>query len=231
MTRAKARRPRALAALCERHAPRVEKLALHLLRDPEDARDAAQESLAKLVVRVRQFRGESQFSTWLHRLVVNTCKDFAQAKHARRTEPLVEDVRAGARRRPGRGGRPPPRRGASSAAASPSCRAPQATVVALKDAFDLGFAEISAATGLPVGTAKCYAHRGRRRRLRERLVRHEHALLGKAEIEAILPHRDPFLLVDEVLELVPGERVVARQDGHRGGLRRATFRATRSCRA
>jgi 3-hydroxyacyl-[acyl-carrier-protein] dehydratase len=34
--------------------------------------------------------------------------------------------------------------------------------------------------------------------------------LGRAEIEAILPHRDPFLLVDEVLELVPGERVVAR---------------------
>ncbi len=35
--------------------------------------------------------------------------------------------------------------------------------------------------------------------------------LGRAEIEAILPHRDPFLLVDEVLELVPGERVVARR--------------------
>jgi 3-hydroxyacyl-[acyl-carrier-protein] dehydratase len=37
------------------------------------------------------------------------------------------------------------------------------------------------------------------------------ALLGKAEIEEILPHRDPFLLVDEVVELVPGERVVARK--------------------
>jgi 3-hydroxyacyl-[acyl-carrier-protein] dehydratase len=35
--------------------------------------------------------------------------------------------------------------------------------------------------------------------------------LGKTEIEAILPHRDPFLLVDEVLELVPGEKVVARK--------------------
>jgi len=35
--------------------------------------------------------------------------------------------------------------------------------------------------------------------------------LGKREIEEILPHRDPFLLVDEVLELVPGERVVARR--------------------
>ena len=34
---------------------------------------------------------------------------------------------------------------------------------------------------------------------------------GKAQIEAILPHRDPFLLLDEVLELVPGERVVARK--------------------
>jgi 3-hydroxyacyl-[acyl-carrier-protein] dehydratase len=33
--------------------------------------------------------------------------------------------------------------------------------------------------------------------------------LGRADIEAILPHRPPFLLVDEVVELVPGERVVA----------------------
>ena len=35
--------------------------------------------------------------------------------------------------------------------------------------------------------------------------------LGKAEIEAILPHREPFLLIDEVVELEPGERVVARK--------------------
>ena len=35
--------------------------------------------------------------------------------------------------------------------------------------------------------------------------------LGKAEIEEILPHRDPFLLLDEVVELDPGERVVARK--------------------
>ena len=35
--------------------------------------------------------------------------------------------------------------------------------------------------------------------------------LGREEIEAILPHRDPFLLLDEVLELEPGEHVVARK--------------------
>jgi 3-hydroxyacyl-[acyl-carrier-protein] dehydratase len=33
--------------------------------------------------------------------------------------------------------------------------------------------------------------------------------MDKAAIEAVLPHRDPMLLVDEVLELEPGERVVA----------------------
>ena len=37
------------------------------------------------------------------------------------------------------------------------------------------------------------------------------APFGRAEIESILPHRPPFLLVDEVLELDPGSRVVARK--------------------
>ena len=35
--------------------------------------------------------------------------------------------------------------------------------------------------------------------------------LGRREIEEILPHRDPFLLIDEVVELEPGARVVARK--------------------
>ena len=35
--------------------------------------------------------------------------------------------------------------------------------------------------------------------------------LGRSEIEAILPHRAPFLLIDEVVELEPGSRVVARK--------------------
>ena len=35
--------------------------------------------------------------------------------------------------------------------------------------------------------------------------------LGRTEIEAILPHRPPFLLIDEVVELEPGARVVARK--------------------
>jgi 3-hydroxyacyl-[acyl-carrier-protein] dehydratase len=38
-----------------------------------------------------------------------------------------------------------------------------------------------------------------------------HAPFGRAQIEEILPHREPFLLIDEVLELERGERVVARK--------------------
>src|SRR5437016_6712134 len=92
--RAKDGDARALEALCERHAPRVEKLAGHLLRDPEDARDAAQEALTKLCTRIGQFRGESQFSTWLHRLTMNACSDVAKRQSARACEPLLEDRRA-----------------------------------------------------------------------------------------------------------------------------------------
>src|ERR687884_1577102 len=84
---------RALEVLCERHAPRVERLAAHVLGDPEDARDAAQEALAKLCVRIGQFRGDSQFATWLHRLVVNSCRDVAERRRVRRCEPLLDDER------------------------------------------------------------------------------------------------------------------------------------------
>lgn len=35
------------------------------------------------------------------------------------------------------------------------------------------------------------------------------ALLNQEQIKEIIPHRDPFLLIDEVLELEPGVRVVA----------------------
>ena len=80
----------ALAALCERHAPRVERLAAHLLSDPEDARDAAQDALAKLCVRIRQFRGEAQFTTWLHRVTVNACYDVLRKK---KREPMLETPR------------------------------------------------------------------------------------------------------------------------------------------
>jgi RNA polymerase sigma-70 factor (ECF subfamily) len=171
VTRAKNGDAAALDALCTRHAPRVERLARHLIRDPEDARDAAQESLAKLCVRLRQFRGESQFSTWLHRLVVNTCRDAADRKRSRTHDPLPEDLGADIERDPTHGVRMSELRRElceSLANISPE----QAQVIVLKDGYDFTFEEIAAAAGMPVGTAKCHAHRGRNR-LRERLEKRD----------------------------------------------------------
>jgi RNA polymerase sigma-70 factor (ECF subfamily) len=167
VTRAKDGDARALEALCVRHAPRVERLARHLLRDPEDARDAAQESLAKLCVRLKQFRGEAQFSTWLHRLVVNTCRDVADRQRTRVHDPLPDELPIEVEHDPMRGVRMTELRRElcdSLAGISPE----QAQVIVLKDALDYTFEEIATAAGMPVGTAKCHAHRGRNR-LRERL--------------------------------------------------------------
>jgi RNA polymerase sigma-70 factor, ECF subfamily len=157
----------ALAALCERHAPRVERLAHHLLRDDEDARDAAQDALARLCARLGQFRGESAFSTWLHRLTVNACRDVARRQLARRCDPLEEDAREARDGDPARAAEASELRaelGACLAEIPPA----QAAVVVLKHAFDFSFAEIAGGQGMPVGTAKCYAHRARAG-LRERL--------------------------------------------------------------
>jgi RNA polymerase sigma-70 factor (ECF subfamily) len=157
VTRAKHGDRRALEVLLERHEPKVQRLALHVLRDPDDAHDAAQEAMAKVCVRLEQFRGDSQFSTWLHRLVLNTCRDA----YARRRvhEPLADDLQAGHDVSELR------RELCESLAEVPE---QQARVVLLKHAIGLSFEEIAAADGVPVGTAKCQAHRGRAR-LRERL--------------------------------------------------------------
>jgi RNA polymerase sigma-70 factor, ECF subfamily len=165
--RAKDGDSRALEALCERHAPRVERLARHVLGDGEDARDAAQESLTKLCERIRQFRGEAAFGTWLHRLVLNTCRDVASRTRSRRWEPLEEDRRVARDGDPERAAQLTELR-AELGASLAEIPGRQAEIVVLKDVFDLPFDEVADRVGVPVGTAKCYAHRARER-LRRRL--------------------------------------------------------------
>jgi RNA polymerase sigma-70 factor, ECF subfamily len=160
VARAKDGDPKALEALLTRHQPRVERLARNILRDPDDGNDAAQEALAKVCVRLKQFRGGAQFSTWLHRLVVNTCLDAVERRRARVYEPLSEFFQSDA---------DPARDAGISELRRELCQAlgevspQQAQVVLLKDALGYSFEEIAEAAGMPVGTAKCHAHRGRAR--------------------------------------------------------------------
>jgi RNA polymerase sigma-70 factor (ECF subfamily) len=153
----------ALDVLVERHAPKVNRLAAQLMGDLEDARDAAQESLLKLCTRLRQFRGEAQFGTWLHRLVVNTCFDLQERKRVRFTEPLaLDDEPAGDDSDPARATMLRDLRGELAAGLS-RLSPDQRFVVVLRDAFGFSYEDIARTASMPVGTAKCYVHRGRAR--------------------------------------------------------------------
>jgi RNA polymerase sigma-70 factor (ECF subfamily) len=154
---------RALDTLVERYSPRVNRLASQLMGDLEEARDAAQESLVKVCTRLKQFRGEAQFATWLHRLVVNTCRDRMAFQRVRRAEPLELDEHAVSED-------PDPssvavltdlRRDLADALSRLS--ADQRIAVVLRDSFGLSYKEISRVARMPVGTAKCYVHRARAR--------------------------------------------------------------------
>jgi RNA polymerase sigma factor (sigma-70 family) len=50
---------------------RIHALALRMLWNPEDANDATQEILVRVVTRLATFRGESSFTTWVHRVAAN----------------------------------------------------------------------------------------------------------------------------------------------------------------
>ncbi len=65
----------AFRVLVERHQGRAYRLALRVLRDEEQARDAVQEAFLKAYVNLSRFQGRSSFYTWLYRLVMNLCLD------------------------------------------------------------------------------------------------------------------------------------------------------------
>jgi len=61
----------AFAVLFDAHKRRVYSLCLRMTGDTAEAEDLAQEAFLQLFRKIATFRGESAFSTWLHRLVVN----------------------------------------------------------------------------------------------------------------------------------------------------------------
>lgn len=61
----------AFERLYHRHKGRVYSLCLRMLGNTAEAEDLSQEAFLQLFRKIHTFRGESAFSTWLHRLVVN----------------------------------------------------------------------------------------------------------------------------------------------------------------
>jgi RNA polymerase sigma factor (sigma-70 family) len=55
-------------------------VALRMLRDRQDAEDATQEALIRILTRLAQFRGEARFSTWAWRIAVRRILDFREQR-------------------------------------------------------------------------------------------------------------------------------------------------------
>jgi RNA polymerase sigma-70 factor (ECF subfamily) len=63
----------ALQELVERYEPRVYRFAMRVCRNQEDAQEILQETFLNAIRSLATFRGDSQFATWLFRIVVTSC--------------------------------------------------------------------------------------------------------------------------------------------------------------
>jgi RNA polymerase sigma-70 factor (ECF subfamily) len=79
------------AKLVKPYERRVYVTALALLRNDADAQDVAQEAILKAFAHLRQFRGESKFSTWLIQITVNEARMCQRKQHAELFEPIAAE--------------------------------------------------------------------------------------------------------------------------------------------
>ena len=64
--------PEAFEALSQNLRPRLLKIALRITRNREDAEDAVQDSMMRAFMHLNNFQGNSSFSTWITRIVMNS---------------------------------------------------------------------------------------------------------------------------------------------------------------
>ncbi len=69
------RKPEAFDLLVERYQERAYRIAWSIVRDREEAKDCSQEAFLRLHESAGSFAGQSKFSTWFYRIVVNCCLD------------------------------------------------------------------------------------------------------------------------------------------------------------
>ncbi len=153
----------AFEILVQRHGSRVYNLCLRILGDSEEAADASQDTFLAALRKLNTFRGDSAFTTWLHRVAVNACYDSLRRKRRR---PLLQIVRDedDERREPSL---PAPDHADGVVFSVDVARALMEVpkefrvVLVMADVQDLPYDEIASALEIPVGTVKSRVFRGR----------------------------------------------------------------------
>jgi RNA polymerase sigma-70 factor, ECF subfamily len=84
----------AVRSLYERYAPRVYAVVRRIAGDDDLAQDYAQEAWIRAIRALPTFRGDARFSTWLHRIAVNSALQALRKADSRnrREAPLPENI-------------------------------------------------------------------------------------------------------------------------------------------
>jgi RNA polymerase sigma-70 factor (ECF subfamily) len=85
----------AFEQLVRAHDQSVLRLAMNLLRSPEDARDVYQEAFLRVYRNLDSFRFDCSFHTWLYRIVTNICLDQLRKRKIRKEESTVVETPEG----------------------------------------------------------------------------------------------------------------------------------------
>jgi RNA polymerase sigma-70 factor (ECF subfamily) len=159
----------AFGALVERYAAQARRVARAVLRDPDDADDAAQDAFLAALVKLHSYDPGRPFGPWLLRIVANAATDRRRRRAVRRTEPLEPGLVRG-----GGEGRPDvdtERRALGERLVTALAELPERRrlAVVLFDVEGYPHAEIAQILGIPEGTVRSEVFHGRRR-LRELLA-------------------------------------------------------------
>ena len=151
------------------HAGRVYALCLRLTGDAAAAEERTQDAFVRLWEKLRSFRGESAFTSWLHRLVVNVVLNERRTsgRRERRVEPASDPATL---ERPGRAGEPTVVLTIDLERAIAELPDGAREVFVLFDIEGYGHHEIARMVGIAEGTSKAQLFRARRL-LREKLER------------------------------------------------------------
>lgn len=93
---------RAFDLLVHKYQNRITKLVFRYVPNSSDAMDLTQETFLKAYRAIGRFRGDSAFYTWLHRIAINTAKNYLVSQGRRPLETDIEEQ--GADQLDGRGG-------------------------------------------------------------------------------------------------------------------------------
>ncbi|MGB3632937.1 MAG: RNA polymerase sigma factor [Rubrobacteraceae bacterium] len=155
---------RAFSQLVQEHSALVYRVALRML-GPKEAQDASQEVWIRVWRSIKEFRGDSAFSTWLYKITVNTCLNAREKELRREMRELREELPflpepSGGEHDPeattlGR------ERKEELATNLQQLRAEHRAALVLRHMEGLGYTEISDILEVPEGTAKGWVSRGR----------------------------------------------------------------------